>query len=531
MLVTTLNRKSPLRIKLHSGFITGLILLVLAAIAIQLYSTVWGAGVSPDSTRYLEAAQSLIAKGQLRHIGANAEWIPLTLWAPLYPVFLSTGELLDLGAWSFGRYLNSFFLAANLGLIAFMIRQVHPGKAWLALAGAALTILSTDVLRVHAWIWTEPAAIFFGFAGLMAFSSFLVGSRRSILVLSGLLFSAAVLIRYAALSFFAAALIMYLGSMRPRFSKAWLTDLGLLILTGLVPMILWSLRNRLVSSSALGRDLIFNLAGIGLTTEEIVETASTWLIPGRIGEPIRLWLSAAGILLWLAFILYIWRSRRTKENHSQKNYLVVSLLTYVLLYPLMLFAVNVVFTPGIHVDGRVLTLPYIAGLMLTLMVAPEVFRTDRYRGPAKFLAVLVMAGPVLLILMNAVHTIDWVRDANRRGLGYASRSWHESRVIGYLQEDRTDAYIISNVPEAIYFWTGRRSAMMPGTNAEIRSLAEQARDFGDQDEAWIVFFRGGMRRFSTPNERALRLTLPLDPIYGWDEGSIYALDLPPIEAD
>jgi hypothetical protein len=138
----------------------------------------------------------------------------------------------------------------------------------------------------------------------------------------------------------------------------------------------------------------------------------------------------------------------------------------------------------------------------------------------------ILAVGITLIALNAVHAIDWVRNAQDDGRGFASLFWQDSKVIEYLDEHQREAILISNVPDVIIFLTGQSSIMMPNTTEGIVELVpsnSSIREDQEPESVWIVYFRTRLNRSKVPSEVSITTDLELEPIYGSESGSIYAL--------
>jgi hypothetical protein len=124
-------------------------MLCVIAFGLQLYMTPYGAAVSPDSVKYITSARNLADGNGLLQLADNGELVPLTLWAPLYPVLLSAGALIGVDPWEFGRYLNAILFAGNILLLQMILFRLTEGSNWATIIGGIVMILSPIVLEVH----------------------------------------------------------------------------------------------------------------------------------------------------------------------------------------------------------------------------------------------------------------------------------------------------------------------------------------------------------------------------------------------
>ena len=512
-------------------------LLCVIAFALHIYMTPYGAAVSPDSVKYISAARNLAEGNGLLHLANNGELVPLTLWAPLYPVLLSMGALIRLEPWVFGRYLNAILFAGNILLLQLILFRITKGNIGATIIGGIVMILSPIMLEVHTWIWTEPLAILLGFGSLLATQIYIDRGSVVDLVIVGLLLALGLLNRYAAVAFPLAVIIsmFFIRDRRGKLNR-W-RELIIIALISFAPLGIVMLRNALIQVGAVGRHVIFSPASVSGALEDAIEVISVWIVPGRIEGPARNTLATAISLMWFCLISWgILKERRANIQVAMRG-LNLQQILYIFLVTSIIppLAVNIFFSPGVLVDQRVLSLAYIAGVLLSISLLNSVILTSlrilrtgvqEYSFVGLLIRAGILAVGLTLIALNAVHAIDWVRDAQDDGRGFASSFWQDSKEIEYLERHPREGFLISNVPDAIIFLTGQSSIMMPDSTRGIEELVStSSSNNGDQktEIVWIVYFRTRLNRSKVPGEVMLTTQLELEPIYGSESGSIYSL--------
>jgi hypothetical protein len=513
------------------------VLLCVIAFALHIYITPYGAAVSPDSVKYISAARHLAEGKGLLHLAKNGELVPLTLWAPLYPVLLSAGALIGIEPWEFGRYLNAILFAGNILLLQWILFRIAEGNIGATIIGGIVMILSPIVLEVHTWIWTEPLAILLGFGSLLAIQRYFMRGSVLDLVLVGLLLALSLLNRYAAIAF-PLTVITSIFFTRNRIGKLprW-QELLILVSISFVPLGIVMMRNASIEVGAVGRDAIYNPASVSGTIQDAIEAISVWTIPGRVRAPERYTFAIVISLVWFCLISWGIVKERHVEYESASRGLNLQELIYIFLVASILppLVVNIFFSPGVLVDQRVLSLAYIAGVLLSISLLNSMIFTSVQASRSRvqefsFVGLLIRGGilavGITLIALNAVHAIDWVRNAQDDGRGFASLFWQDSKVIEYLDEHQQEAILISNVPDVLIFLTGQSSIMMPNTTEGIVELVpsnSSIREDQEPESVWIVYFRTRLNRSKVPSEVSITTDLELEPIYGSESGSIYAL--------
>jgi hypothetical protein len=197
--------------------------------------------------------------------------------------------------------------------------------------------------------------------------------------------------------------------------------------------------------------------------------------------------------------------------------------------------VNIFFSPGVHVDERILSLAYISGVLLTVPIIGAFFRqhfqSENTLPDIKFNSFLsqgaLTVAASVIVAMNVIHAVDWIRNAHLDGRGFASLSWQESSVMEFVKRAESSHFLISNVPDAVYFLTGKPAAMMPKTSIDIVNLGRtKSSEYPSQGiDVWLVYMRTRLRRDEVPSEVDLQRQLSLKPVYGDQGGSIYLLEV------
>ena len=509
-------------------------------ITILFYSTYLGAGVSPDSFRYITAANNLNDGIGLQILAPDGGFEPLALWAPFYPIVLSVFGWLGVDIYSAASILNALMMGANILLIGVMIARLTPGS-WVApLIGSSVLLISVDVLSVHAWVWTEPTAIFLGFLGLLLLDYFLVDNKIGFLLASALCLGLAFITRYAAFPFVASgilALIMYYRG--ERLGRKLAVSGGFIVLS-IIPMLFWVYRNLSLTGSSISRTI--QLRGGALKQlEPGLLVVSDWILPGRIPGEIREWIAVLSLIGWLVAAIIYGRTKFKNGIYSAQtvrvSYISQILVFFVLCYSFMLIVGKFFLEPSFPINGRVFTLPYIAIVIVCAGMTYEALRKIKWRARElenkerrswEYSIYLALIMIILWAGFQIVHTAKWVDNAHQDSKGYASQAWRASPEINFIRDLPKDTLIYSNGSDVILFLTGKATKMLPEvkdilypSNAERIAIVEMESDIRSQG-GYIVYFRGITWRL-TLSEWQLHRLLELAPVFGTETGSIFTL--------
>ena len=521
-----------------------LLLLPLAFIGIivQLLNARHGAGVSPDSTYYLAAAQNFLSGQGLQILGPDGGFVPLTLWPPLFPIILAVFGRLGIEVYEAARVWNALMLGANVLLVGLIVARITIPSRIAPVVGSMLMLISVDIVSVHAWVWSDPTTMFFGFLGFLLIDHFLVEKKFVFLVTSAICCGLALITRYAAIPFMAVGIIALLLFQRgERLIKRFLLSITYAVLS-LAPLIFWIIRNQSLTGNSIGRAIGFDAEQLR-RLEVGLAVVSDWILPGRISGEIRGWIGLLFLLGWLAAAV-IYGIVKSKDEYKSKHhapltYLPQLIVFFFLLYSSMLLLGMTLFKPGFPLNNRILTLLYVAIVIGSIGIAHEVFHGIQLRVlnsgtcEKKMWKTSILVFIILIIGwvgFQLVHTGKWTQGAYNKGLGYASRSWRDSSEIKYIKDLPVDALIYSNGPDAIYFLTDRRTKLLPGNVQDVYTLSYVERSSIDnmkddllRQGGYIVYFRGITWR-DTLKENELHQLMNLEPIFGTESGSIFTLE-------
>jgi hypothetical protein len=154
---------------------------------------------------YLSAARNLVhGRGFTDFTGE-----PLTVFAPGYPAILAIGHFVGAGAESVGRFANALVVGA-IALVSFFLLRRHVASPWITVGAAALAALSSELLRIAAYVATDPLFVLLTLIFIVLMEDIRTEPERRALfiVLAGLVASCAFLVRYAAVPLFVSGVIV-----------------------------------------------------------------------------------------------------------------------------------------------------------------------------------------------------------------------------------------------------------------------------------------------------------------------------------
>jgi hypothetical protein len=284
--------------------------LLLATVRLAQWLMPSGAATTPDSVAYLAMAQN-IARGAgltVPNVGLEgAPAVPLTLWPPLYPLFVSAFLPLARAPEQAASLANTAALAGLVLLSYLLCRRWLPQLA--AAGGALVVVLLPAMQLIYSYAWSEALCaplLLLCFLALLRFGDAEDGSRwQAGIAWLGLAAAACILCihtRYAAVAFVPplAATVLFL---RPRLALPARAGLAagaiLLVAAGVAPLML---HNLAVSGHLSGGERGAPPQSLGGYLEGLAASFSGYMFRGQpwlVAVP----LVAHGLLAWF------WRSR------------------------------------------------------------------------------------------------------------------------------------------------------------------------------------------------------------------------------
>src|SRR5512146_1556150 len=244
-------------IRLSPRLISFVILGALAAIgiALVLYATPEGLGLSDDSIAYIAGARSMLAGHGYREawLASNG---PVTHFPPAFPDILTFLGWFGLAPLRGVRFLNASLFGLNIllgGILGWRLTKWLPAGP----AVGALFLLNDSLLRVHAVAMSEPLFIFLSLLSFWMFDLYMERDQHWLWLLAGgTLTGMAYLTRYAGLALvatFLVALLILHGTWRKRLSSS-----GIFLAAFLPWAVGWAIRNELVGGNVANRVLIWH---------------------------------------------------------------------------------------------------------------------------------------------------------------------------------------------------------------------------------------------------------------------------------
>ena len=423
-----------------------LVLISLAGVLAILYSTSWGVGMGHDQLGYIQGAQNL-ARGQgYSHFTPMGELKPTMQWPPLYSLTLSLFETVGINVFAGARWLNALLFGINIFLVGYL--AYLKTDLWHAVFGSFLILTSTVVLYVHTMAFSEPLYIFLGLAGLYFLDRYLTNSKSYFLIFSAATMGAAALTRYMGVTLMATLCVSILlfgkRALRRRFVDCFIAGF-----VASLPLLIWMVRNRLVTGQTSTRQLQIHLIKARHVRQGLY-TIALWFMPERfLSSSMALILFAVvGIVIGLFLIVWF-------RNHSASTFFYLN-VAYILLYCLgLVFFISFV-SLDLAFDARYLSPVFVSFVLILTLCIHRI--TIQARKP---IVIGVAVVCVCCSVFYAARALHFVKLSHQDGSGWESRSWKQSELVSAVKDLPGDALIYANYATGIAFLSQRKIEDLP----------------------------------------------------------------------
>ena len=492
--------------------------LAILSFLATILCTPGGIGLYSDSVVYVGVARNLLRGEGFTYFDDNGQMAPVTHYAPLYPLIVSSVGLIGIDPLEGVRWVNALLFASNIMLVAWIVFASTQSVA-ASIVASFLAATAFPMVQIHSTALTEPLCLFLGFSGLYLIAWHIDGSKQWMLYLSALLIALSSLTRYAGLIFVltGTAALIWLSTWN------WKTKViraGLFLGLSALPLFAWIIRNTLSAGNAVNRTFAVHLPGIK-DLASAIDAVCLWLFPVTLlGEAVwarlLILLVVIGVLSWSATKMALLKSRLHQIC-----------VLFLFAYAAFVLASRSLLDAAIPLDTRMLAPAYFAAMII---VASAVW-VGRPLTSMSLLGRVTIYVVFMLSALQAIPAMAWLKVSYTSGVGLAAKGWKDSESMQLV--GRLDARIpvYTNAPDLIYMFLDRRTYMIPrkldpysrvpNRQYEIE-VAEMKRNLRDGNGV-VVYFDAESREWFLPSLKDLERKIGLRVISGESDPVIYGI--------
>ena len=501
------------------------ILVIFSFLAVMLVATyiIWvntpfGVNTGHDSLFYFSAAKNFASGRGLFWTGSGGELKPLTHFPPFYPLILVGVSQIGFPISLSARLIAAFLFGLNIALFG-LILYTFTQRIFISVLGAFFLTVSPIMVETHLKAMSEPAFFITAFTSFVALALYINQPRRSFFMLAVLLSALAYLSRYSGAAVLLAGFLSLL-TLGKRSLKVKARDAFVFIALASLPMLLWMVRNMLLTGSTTNRGLSIHLINSD-TLRQFLDTIFYWFSPKLHSH----WLEVA--LLTLVFVIsaaFAWRQiRRHCKTDCRAPYLAIILLVFSVVYVVFLMVSLSFFDASTRISNRILSPLFLAFVLIVLLtMSYSVDKVGQFIIPAVFLVILII-GPLPYMLQQ---TNQMLTNIQRSGSGFTSQAWMTSPLIQWIRDSDSELVIITNQAMAVNFLTDIPAHQIPErfdpVKEEVRpdymQQMQSIRMLLTEPQSFMVLFE--RRDLSMPTDADLVEGLEL--IFTATDGWVYA---------
>jgi len=428
---------------------------------IVIYTTRFGIGISPDSMRYISAAESFRDIGELRSIHKGLPLEYMTHFPPVISILLWFINVFSNNIYEAFRILNAISIFTFLLFISVAYKSKL--NIFKLIILQLLVMVNLEFFALYEMAWSEPLFISLSFVGLYYLNLFINNLKFKYLIISAVIISVASITRYVGLFLITSSVIYLWLSLR---NKNILFAIKQIVFFGFVSsfgFVYWMVRNMILSDSATNRELSIHFMTMDYYKEWLLSTANyfTGLSSSEIGINISY---VFGAIIILALIVF---SIKKLSNISKGiDYLLV---LFSAVYFVLLFVSNTFydFTPLYY---RTLSPIYV---LFSIS-----FYAILLQGKFKFTKLGLVVISLLMLVYGAKFAVHTLRVNDGKEL--SSKAYVIPSSIDALNSLEKETKIYTNEGDRIYYLAdGRLSDLL----IDVR--------VAEEDSFYIVYFYNG----------------------------------------
>ena len=426
--------------------------LAVTAAALVAVTARAGLEVGPDGAEYLGVADRLAdGHGFTRAFGVPGR--RLDHYGPLFPAALAPGELLGIGARTFGWWLHVALFALDAVLVGLLTQRLARGRLVPGIVAGALFALTSGLLVVYSSVLSEPLYLTLQLLFVVALSAHSTARRTTTLVGAAAFAGLAVLARFVGFALIGAGGLVLLAD-RARGWRQRFRDAVVFGVVAVVPFVVWMVTARIGGAHPTDRELEWH----PISAQQLREAlGSVWsVVVGREasdGGHVLGALLVAGALVAVVVLARSTRTTRTVEPRGagvdEGARLRVLLLscgaTHLVVIALTMWFVDRT-TPGslrILAPVLVCALPVVVAGLAALAERGRAWRVG-------MIAALVVVGALRIVdVARAVESHD------ASSLRWAAPVWERSPTLRAVDDLPPDTVIWTNAPDLVWYRTHR----------------------------------------------------------------------------
>ncbi len=413
----------------------------VVAVALVLFATRLGAGLSDDSYYYVKPARNILA-------GLPPDFSPH--FPPLLPIAATLLGLLRIEPLLGIRLLNAACFGLNVFLAGLIVERLTASRG-AGLAGALVALTSQVMLEVHSWAMSEALFITLMFATILALDTYRVTRKTAWVITGTILAGCAALTRYAGIGVIGCGAVLLLLIPGDSWKRRIRNAAGFGIVSGMM-FAAYSV-GYVAAMDELGSSGGIRFAALGQgEIREAFYNILLWLMPGRLARGREI-LVMAGVVVAVVLLicLYVAFGRRAfrgnwKTIREQPLFLMLALLAAANLFILYQAHISPTFVSPF--DTRLLSPTLSVMILLVTGLLGLVWKENG--AVMRWRLAIILVWTIFLYVPRSAQLVISMRE---HGAGFAAPYWQDLDSKDFFIRHQKDE-VITTAPMGVYFALG-----------------------------------------------------------------------------
>jgi len=457
----------------------------LIGTGIILYTTSIGPWAFSDSAVYIWSARNLASGIGLVVQNTTGGFDPLTWFTPFFPLLVSIPVSLGADAVQAARWINAISFGLILSMAGYMTWRA--GKSFVAgITAVILLLVQPGIVKIFSGAVSEPLFLVITLAALfMAYMAVISPDKKGLWLAGGALAGLSFLTRYtgiATIGTVLAAAVFTRAAQKERLHRfMWAA------FSALMPAVIWYIISATPSGSPGGRHFVMDqnlFSTAGRYFQALWDVVLHWIpyitrgnqIISPLGKFVLLIVVISGSYVY--FLKWVQKKGELEKPEARMGWATIWLM-FSAIYLLFHLLSYLILIEKPDVDMRLLSPVFLSWVLMLASLLSLIHKSLNKKPAGVLVPILIMAGYVLYF---GRETLSLSQQLHSEGLGYTSKRWQTSQLLGRAAAFDAVEAVYSNDPALVLFYHG----YFP-RSIELPVLADSGEDHGGEG-VYIIFY-------------------------------------------
>ncbi len=448
----------------------------IALAFILLFTKHSGVGISPDSVKYLSAANNIATHFSFTDYTNT----PFVLFPIGYPIFLASIQFVfTISVLQILPIINGLIFAGNIFLAAYILQQLFPINKVVKCLTLLFLATSPALIEIYTMAWSETLFIYFTLLFFISLNKYTAESSFKHLLIAAIIASLAFSVRYAGITCVITGCIIILINRNILFSKKTIHFVCFGAIGIIMPLIN-IIRNMLVSETYSGvREKAIN--GFFINLKNAAEVIEQWFTPSLASFKSGIFLLL--FLVFAALIMLFYSFKKKQTSPSFKSIIPLFFLVYIG----FMLAISTV-SRFETLSSRLLSPIYIPIILLFPIIILQLLKINNRSIKITVSAIFLFIYGFSQYNHYTINAATWEGVSVAGIPGYTENQWTQSPLVKFIKKDlnKIGPMVFSNADDAVFFLTGKKATALPH-----KDISTEISNFKINKSFYLIWFFNG----------------------------------------